>query len=106
VARSQTDRNLLFGILALQMDLVTRDQLVVAMNAWVLRKADPLAQVLVDQGALAADERALLEPMVALHLKRHGDDPERSLQAARRAILVLRTRRRCGQASRVTPQRR
>jgi eukaryotic-like serine/threonine-protein kinase len=82
VARPETDRNLLFGILALQMDLVTRDQLVAAMNAWVIRKADPLAQVLVDQGALAADERALLEPMVALHLKRHGGDPERSLAAA------------------------
>jgi WD40 repeat protein/serine/threonine protein kinase len=82
VARPETDRNLLFGILALQMDLVTRDQLVAAMNAWVLRKADPLAQVLVDQGALAADERALLEPMVALHVKRHGGDPERSLAAA------------------------
>jgi WD40 repeat protein/serine/threonine protein kinase len=82
VARPETDRNLLFGILALQMDLVTRDQLVVAMNAWVLRKAEPLAQVLVDQGALAAGERALLEPMVALHVKRHGGDPERSLAAA------------------------
>ena len=28
-----TDRNLLFGILALQNDFVTRDQLVEAMNA-------------------------------------------------------------------------
>ena len=35
------DRNLLFGILALQMDFVTRDQLVAAMNAWVLDQALP-----------------------------------------------------------------
>src|SRR5262249_40041689 len=31
------DRNLLFGILALQLDFVSRDALVAAMNAWVLR---------------------------------------------------------------------
>jgi hypothetical protein len=33
------DRNLLFGILALQMDLIGRDALVAAMHAWVLDKA-------------------------------------------------------------------
>ena len=36
------DRNLLFGILALQMDFVGRDALIAAMNAWVLDKAKPL----------------------------------------------------------------
>ena len=39
---SAADRNLLFGILALQMDFVTRDQLVAAMHAWVLDKGKPL----------------------------------------------------------------
>src|SRR4051794_7147566 len=38
------DRNLLFGILALQMDFVPRDQLITAMNAWVLDKARPLGR--------------------------------------------------------------
>ena len=37
-----TDRNLLFGILALQMDFVRRDALITAMHAWVLDKAKPL----------------------------------------------------------------
>src|SRR5438876_943530 len=36
---SSADRNLLFGILALQMDFISRDQLVTAMNAWVLEKS-------------------------------------------------------------------
>ncbi len=44
-----TDRNLLFGILALQMDFISRDALVAAMNAWVLDKGRPLGQFLVDQ---------------------------------------------------------
>ena len=44
------DRNLLFGILALQMDFVTRDALIAAMNAWVLDKQKPLGAILVAQG--------------------------------------------------------
>ena len=47
------DRNLLFGILALQVDFVTRDDLVAAMNAWALAKHKPLGQILVETGALA-----------------------------------------------------
>jgi hypothetical protein len=39
---SPSDRNLLFGILALQMDFISRDALIAAMNAWVLDKAKPL----------------------------------------------------------------
>ena len=76
-----TDLNLLFGILALQMDFINRDQLVAGMNAWVLEKAKPLAQILVDQGALAAEARSLLEPLVAKHVEIHGQDPAQSLAA-------------------------
>ena len=32
------DRNLVFGLLALQMDFVTREQLLDAMHAWMLDK--------------------------------------------------------------------
>src|SRR5262249_2154170 len=39
------DRNLLFGILALQMDFISRDALIEAMHAWVLEKAKPLGPV-------------------------------------------------------------
>src|SRR5450432_1785558 len=42
--KSTTDRNLLFGILALQMDFISRDALIVAMNAWVLEKSKPLGR--------------------------------------------------------------
>src|SRR5438132_8697458 len=80
-SRSSADRNLLFGILALQMDFITRDQLVAAMNAWVLEKGKPLGQVLVEQKALRADLQAALETMVQKHLEMHGDDPHRSLAA-------------------------
>ena len=52
---ASADCNLLFGILALQLDFITRDQLIAAMNAWVLDKSKALGDVLRDQDALSAD---------------------------------------------------
>jgi eukaryotic-like serine/threonine-protein kinase len=78
-SRSNADRNLLFGVLALQMDFVSREALIAAVSAWVLDKAKPLDAILVEHGALASDERDLLEPLIHKHLYRHGGDPGRSL---------------------------
>jgi serine/threonine-protein kinase len=80
-SRPTADRNLLFGVLALQMDFISRDALIKAMNSWVLEKGKPLAQILVEQGALAAERRRLLEPLVDEHVKQHDDNIERSLAA-------------------------
>ena len=77
------DRNLLFGILALQMDFLSRDALIRAMHAWVLQKAKPLGQVLLEQGALSAQARDGLERIVELHVGAHGGDPEKSLTRLR-----------------------
>ncbi|HEV2971260.1 MAG TPA: protein kinase [Pirellulales bacterium] len=86
--KSSDDRNLLFGILALQMDFINREQLVAAMNAWVLTKEKPLGQILGDQQALSAERRMLLEALVGEHLKLHGNDPEKSLAAVSSAGAV------------------
>jgi hypothetical protein len=56
---SLTDRNLLFGILALQMDFISRDALVAAMHAWVLDKGKPLGRILEEQRALTPETYAL-----------------------------------------------
>ncbi|MCI0460669.1 MAG: serine/threonine-protein kinase [Gemmataceae bacterium] len=82
-SRPSADRNLLFGILALQMDFISRDGLVQAMNAWVLAKAKPLGQILIEQGTLRPDAYALLEPLVQKHLELHGNDPQQSLASVR-----------------------
>ena len=79
--RPSADRNLLFGILALQMDFLRRDQLIAAMNAWVLDKARPLGQVLVEQQVLRPEQRAALDVLVGMHLDCHDNDPEKSLAA-------------------------
>jgi hypothetical protein len=78
---SSADRNLLFGILAVQMDFVSRDALIAAMHAWVLAKHRPLGDLLSEQGALTAEHRQLLEQMTAAHLRAHGDDAHRNLAA-------------------------
>jgi serine/threonine protein kinase/tetratricopeptide (TPR) repeat protein len=73
-------RDLLFGLLALQVGLVDQGQLVAAFQAWTRDKARPLAGHLVSRGDLDAEQRGGVEAMVALHLKKHGD-VERSLAA-------------------------
>jgi serine/threonine-protein kinase len=78
---AHADRNLLFGVLALQLDFISRDQLIAALHAWVLDKAKPLGQILVEQGVLAAPTCSLLDTLVAKHLECHGQEPQRSLAA-------------------------
>jgi serine/threonine-protein kinase len=75
------DRDLLFGLLALQNGLIDQIQLVAAFQAWTRDKARPLAEHLAARGDLGADERAGVEAMVVLHLKKHSGDPECSLAA-------------------------
>src|SRR4051794_39130251 len=89
MAQADADRNLLFGILALQMDFITRDALVGAMNAWVLEKSKPLGQILAERGALSPSNRALLEPLVEAHVRQHGGDPHQSLAVMSSVTPVL-----------------
>ena len=77
----QADRNLLFGIVALQLDFITRDALVAAMNAWVLDKQQPLGVILNRQGQLSAERLQLLDALVAEHIRQHGNNAEHSLRA-------------------------
>jgi eukaryotic-like serine/threonine-protein kinase len=76
---SRSDQNLLFGIIALQMDFVRREQLVAATSTWLTDKSRTVEEILVEQGALSAEDRNLLGPLVARHLENHGGDPQQSL---------------------------
>lgn len=80
---SQTlhDRNLLFGILAVQMDFVSQAQLIETMQAWLLQKTKPLAQLLVDRKFLTEERRQLLASLVREHVRQHDNDPQQSLAA-------------------------
>jgi serine/threonine protein kinase len=79
--QARADRNLLYGILALQMDFINRDVLIRAMHTWVLEKTKSLGEILREQGALTEEVHALLETLVRKHLERHGQDVRESLAA-------------------------
>src|SRR6516164_8777371 len=81
MAALAADRNLLFGLLALQNGLIDQGQLVAAFQAWTLDKARALADHLVSRGDLDPDDRSAVDALVARHIKRHGGDVERSLAA-------------------------
>jgi serine/threonine protein kinase len=77
---AHADQHLLFGLLALQNGLIDQGALVAAFQAWTRDKARALADHLVDRGDLDDDQRGVIDAMVRLHLKKHGD-PESSLAA-------------------------
>src|SRR3954447_3847555 len=79
---NSADCNLLFGILAVQMDFVTRDAVIAAMHAWVLEKSKPLGRILIEQRALSLAQHDLLEQLVNEHLAADGGGAEKSLAAA------------------------
>ena len=81
MAAVNADRNLLFGLLALQNGLIDQDQLVAAFRAWSRDKGRQLAEYLVDRGDLDADQRSVVQAMVGLHEKKHGGSTEKSLAA-------------------------
>jgi serine/threonine-protein kinase len=80
-SHSGADRNLLFGILALQMDFIGKEDLIRAMHAWVLDKARSLGRILTDQGRLTPVLRQLLEALVDRHIQTHSGDAQQSLAA-------------------------
>jgi serine/threonine protein kinase len=83
------DRNFLFGVLALQTNLIDRDQLIRALHAWVPHKERPLGEILLEQQALTGERHALLQALVQKHLQLHGDDPAKSLAPFGQTLLSL-----------------
>jgi len=76
------DRNLLFVLLALQNDFVSRDQLVEAVRLWMLDRSGTLGELLVHRGLLSSKRQAILEDLVEEHIKQHDGDVETSIVAA------------------------
>jgi hypothetical protein len=76
---SATDRNLLLGILAVQMGFITREAFIKGMQSWALAKAKPLGQMLIEQGQLSEQRHALMEALVEDYLAQHEGDVTQSL---------------------------
>jgi PAS domain S-box-containing protein len=76
-----TDRNLLFGVLALQADLIDPQQFIEACLLWTSRKDVPLAELLVERGWILPADRGHVEYLLERKLHKHGGDPRASLAA-------------------------
>ena len=73
------DRNLLFGVLALQADLIDAARFAEACTAWSARKDTSLATLLVERGWLTPADRDNVEQFLERKLKKHGGDIRASL---------------------------
>jgi serine/threonine-protein kinase len=76
-----TERNLLFGFLAVQNDFLAPKELVAAVTTWLGKKSRSLGDILRDRKSLSEKERQLLLNLVDQHLARHDGDSEKSLAA-------------------------
>lgn len=81
MSTDSADRNLLFGVLAVQLDFVSRDDLIAATSRWVLDKQQPLSAVFLEQGMLSEEESQLIDGVVQKQLERNNDDPRQSLNS-------------------------
>ena len=75
------DRTLQYGLLALRTGLIDEDQLWSALRGWARDKLRPLAEHFTELGALDRDQVALLDGLSSQHLKKHGGDIGKSLEA-------------------------
>jgi serine/threonine protein kinase len=77
----ETERNLLFGVLAFQKGTLDADQLAETCASWAARPTLPLADLLVDRGLITAEQRTEVERAVGEELATHGGDPQATLAA-------------------------
>ena len=81
MAKGEVNRNLLFGLLALQNGLVDQSDLVAAFHDWVRDKNQSLAAYLIERGQLEQDCKSALDALVALYEKDIGRNVEREVVA-------------------------
>ncbi len=75
------DRNLLFGIVAVQMNFVTRESFLSAVKGSLSNNARPLAEILIKTGAITAEHQKMLEALVDALLKQHDNNLQRCIDA-------------------------
>jgi serine/threonine-protein kinase len=76
-----TDGNLLFGVLALQADLLDAPRFAEACAAWAGRKDISLADLLLERGWITARDRDVVEHLLQLKLQKYEGDAHASLAA-------------------------
>src|SRR6516165_8492039 len=76
-----TDRNLLFGVLALQADLIDAAQFIEACLLWTTRKTERLGDLLVGRGWIEPADMAHVEYLLERKLRKYGGNTHAGLAA-------------------------
>jgi serine/threonine-protein kinase len=76
-----TERNLLFGVIAFQSGAIDADRLAETYAAWVTEPTQPLADLFVDRGCMTDEQRTEVEKVVVHELESYGGDPQATLAA-------------------------
>src|SRR5262245_54399651 len=74
-----TDRNLLFGVLALQLDLIRAEQLFEACTIWSAQKNVQLGDVLVERGWILPRDKDLLDSLLERKVAKSNGNARASL---------------------------
>jgi eukaryotic-like serine/threonine-protein kinase len=74
-----TDQNLLFGVLALQLEFVDGQQFVEACGVWATRKETSLGDVMLERGWIDAEAKHQVEELLDRKLRKHRGDARTAL---------------------------
>ncbi len=82
------DRNLLFGVIAVQLHFITPVDLAKAAAVWATDMERDLHSVLVELGLLGEDKAKVIKDLLALQIKEHQGDASATLKSfgGRRAV--------------------
>jgi hypothetical protein len=82
MSQIDVDRNLLFGVIALQADFIDDAQFRDGCAGWALRMETPLADLLIERGWIGAEDRIAIDRIIERKLRKHQGDLRASLGAA------------------------
>src|SRR5437762_1791705 len=75
------DRNLLFGVIALQQELIDSDQFVKVCTLWATLKRQAMPDLLLELGWIVPADKADVDRVLERKLKKHAGDARASLAA-------------------------
>lgn len=86
---TDTERQLLFGAIVLQLDLIGRHDLISALKDWANDRSQSLAEVLTHRHLLTAKARSILTTLVDARLEQHGGDPSLAISGLTDLVTAL-----------------
>lgn len=68
------ERNLIFAGLGMQLGILSREKIIRAFTEWLLDKKTPLGEILVQQNAITAEQRRILDEATETQIRQDGNE--------------------------------